>query len=75
MNELMKSVANPFLMWCFGILGDALLIIGIIVTIKGETIVGFTPVIWFLLAIISYLIMVWIVTMRILVHIESFGKD
>ena len=71
MNDLAKPMANPFLMWCFGILGDAFLIVGIVTAVREVTFAGFTPVSWFLLAIICYLIMIWVVTLRILINVES----
>ena len=71
MNELLKSAANPFLMWGFGAIGDAMLIVGIVAAIREVAFAGFTPVIWFLLAIAFYLGMVWIVTLRILAHVEG----
>ena len=58
-------------MWCLGGLGDGLLIVGIIAAVRGETILGFMPVLWFLLAIISYLLMIWVVALCILTRVES----
>ena len=71
MEELTKSAAHPLFMWFFGILGDALLIVGIVTAAMKVTIAGFTPMSWFLLAIPCYLGMIWVVTLRILAHLES----
>ena len=71
MNNLIKSIANPSFMWLFGIMGDALLIVGLFAAIKKVTIAGFTPVSWFLLAISCYLGMIWIVTLCILARVEN----
>lgn len=71
MKEITKLMAHPFVMWYFGILGDALAIVGIITAAMEVTIAGFTPILWFLLAIACYLGMVWAVTLRILTHLES----
>jgi len=71
MGELTKLATHSFFMWYFGIVGDALLIVGIITAAMDITIAGFTPMLWFLLAIASYLGMVWAVTLRILKHLEG----
>ena len=71
MKELMKLASHPLFMWYFGILGDALLIVGIVTAAKEASIAGFTPMTWFLLAIACYLGMVWVVTLRILLHLEN----
>lgn len=71
MDNLTKLAAHPFFMWYFGILGDALAIMGIVTAATDVTIAGFTPMLWFLLAIACYLGMIWVVALRILVHLES----
>ena len=71
MDDIMKSMANPFLMWLFALLGDAFLIVGIATAVREVSIAGFTPAAWLLLAVISYVIMVWVVTLRILFRVES----
>ncbi len=71
MDDIMKSMANPFLMWLFALLGDAFLIVGIATAVSEVSIACFTPTAWLLLAVISYLIMVWVVTLRILIRVES----
>jgi len=71
MDELTRLAARPFFMWYFGILGDALAIVGIVTAAMGITIAGFTPMLWFLLAIACYIGMIWVVALRILAHLES----
>ena len=71
MDNLTKLAARPFFMWYFGILGDALLIVGIVTAAMEVTIAGFTPMLWFLLAIACYLGMIWVAALRILTHLES----
>jgi len=71
MDDMLKPIANPVFMWIYGLSGDALIIIGIIAAVKNVTIAGFSPAIWFLLAIACYVIMVWIVALRILVNVEN----
>ena len=71
MDELTRLAARPIFMWYFGILGDALVIVGIVAAATDVTIAGFTPMLWFLLAIACYLGMIWVVALRILAHLES----
>ena len=71
MDNLTKLAAHPVFMWYFGIVGDALLIVGIVTAAMKITIAGFTPTLWFLLAIACYLGMIWVVTLCILARFES----
>ena len=71
MDNLMKLAAHPFFMWYFGALGDVLVIVGIVTAVMKTTIAGFTPMFWILLAIACYLGLIWSVTLRILVRMES----
>ena len=71
MDDLTKLAAHPFFMWYFGGFGDALLIVGIVTAARGITIAGFTPMLWFLLAIACYLGMIWVVALRILAKLEN----
>lgn len=71
MEKLTKWVTQSACIWCFGGLGDALLIVGIVTTAMNATFAGFTPILWFLLALACYLGMIWVVTMRILTRLES----
>jgi len=75
MKELTKLAVDPFFMWYFGVMGDVLLIVGIVTTVMGTTIAGFTPVLWFLLAICSYLGMIWVVALRILTRLETKAEE
>jgi len=74
MDELTKFAAHPFFMWYFGVIGDALVIMGIVTAVTEITIADFTPTLWFLLAIVCYLGLLWTVAIRILVHLESRAK-
>ena len=71
MKELTKLMVHPFFMWYFGIVGDALLIVGIVTAAMEVTIASFTPTLWFLLAIACYIGMLWNVVLRILARLES----
>lgn len=71
MKTLMDWITQPLCIWCFGGLGDALLIVGIITAAIGLTIGRFLPIYWFLLALACYLGMIWVVAMRILARLES----
>ena len=62
-------------MWCFGILGDIFLVFGVIAAIRIAVIAGFTPMLWFLLAIVCYVIMIMIITLRILARLENQQKN
>ena len=70
MEKLMEWLTQPACIW-FGGLGDTLLIVGIVTAAIGLTIGGFSPIYWFLLALVCYLGMIWVVTMRILARLES----
>ena len=71
MNDLMKSITKPAVIWIYGSLGDTLLIVGVITAAIGLAWGGFAPVYWFLLAFACYLGMIWVVAMCILYRIES----
>ena len=75
MSELYKPIPRNIIMWCFGILGDIFLVFGVITAIKIAVIAGFTPVLWFLLAIICSIIMVLIITLRIYARLENQQKN
>lgn len=75
MDQLTRFAAHPFFMWYFGALGDALAIVGIVTAVTETTIAGFTPMLWFLLAIACYLGLLWVVALRILVTLESRLKS
>ena len=75
MSELYKPVPRNIIMWCFGILGDIFLVFGVITAIKIAVIADFTPVMWFLLAIICYIIMLLIIALRIYARLENQQKD
>ena len=71
MKRLTEWMTQPVCIWCFGGLGDALLIVGIVTAAIGLTIGAFLPLYWFLLAFACYFGMIWVVTMRILARLES----
>ena len=71
MEKLMSLAAQTLFIWYFGIVGDVLLTIGIVTAAIGTTIGGFTPMMWFSLAIACYLGIIWVVTMRILARLEN----
>lgn len=56
---------------CSGILGDILLVIGIITAALDRNISGFTPVVWILLAFVCYVTMIFSVVLNILRHLET----
>jgi len=71
MDELTRLATHTWAMYYFGGLGDALVIVGIVSAVMDVTIAGFTPVLWFLLAIACYIGLIWVVALRILAHLES----
>jgi len=50
LKKLAKWITQPVCIWCFGGLGDAVLIVGIVTAAIGLTMGGFVPIYWFLLA-------------------------
>lgn len=71
MKKLTECMTKPAAIWCFGGLGDAFLVVGIVTAAINTTFAAFTPILWFLLALACYLGMIWVVTMRILSQLES----
>jgi len=74
MEKLMEWMTRPARIWCFGGLGKALLIVGIVTAVMGKSFGGFVPAYWFVLAFVFYLAMVWVVLMRILAALEKKGQ-
>jgi hypothetical protein len=74
MSELYRPTSRNIIMWCFGLLGDVFLVFGVVTAVKITVIAGFTPVLWFLLAIICYIIMVLIIALRIYARLEDQQK-
>ncbi len=56
-----------------GIVGNILLLTGILTAALDARILGFTPVIWVLLAFICYVTMIFSVALNILVRLEAKG--
>ena len=54
-----------------GIMGNILLLTGILTAALDARILGFTPVIWILLAFICYVTMIFSVALSILVRLEA----
>ena len=54
-----------------GLLGNVLLIIGIVTAAMSTSIAGLTPVVWILLAFMLYVTMVFSVVLRIMTRLES----
>ena len=71
MKKLTEWMTQPACTWCFGGLGDALLIVGIVTAAMRLSFGGFTPTYWFVLAFACYVGMVWVLLMRILARLES----
>jgi hypothetical protein len=75
MSGLYRPTPRNIIMWCFGLLGDVFLVFGVITAVKISVIAGFTPVLWFLLAIICYIVMILIITLRIYARLENQQSD
>lgn len=72
MNWLLKLWCRADIFICgAGIIGNVLLLIGIITAALNTSIVGFTPVVWILLAFVLYVTMIFSATLRIMTHLES----
>jgi len=54
-----------------GLVGNILLLTGILTAALDAGIAGFTPVIWILLAFVCYITMIFSVTLNILRHLEA----
>lgn len=71
MQRLQQLYARKELIWIWGAVGDILLVIGIVAAAMNTTISGFTPVVWLLLAFACYVGMFFVITLRILIHLEA----
>ena len=54
-----------------GLIGNVLLLIGLVTAALNISIAGFTPIIWILLAFILYVTMIFSVVLRIMTRLES----
>ena len=54
-----------------GLIGNVLLIIGLVTASLNVNIAGFTPVIWILLAFILYVTMIFSAVLRFMIRLES----
>jgi len=71
MKKLVEWAIKPWCVWCLAGLGKLLLTIGIVTAAINKTFGGFTPILWFLLALACYLLAVLVVAMQILARLES----
>ena len=72
MDWLLKFWCRADIFICgSGIVGNVLLLIGIVTAALNTGIAGFTPVVWILLAFILYVTMIFSVTLRIMTRLES----
>ena len=55
MTFLIKMLEQPWMMWFCGVCGDTLTIVGVIMAATNQTVAGFTPLMWILLAMVFYL--------------------
>jgi len=55
MTFLIRILEKSWMMWLCGICGDALTLVGIIMAATNQTVAGFTPITWILLAFVFYL--------------------
>jgi hypothetical protein len=54
-----------------GIIGDILLVVGIVTAVLNTSIAGFTPVVWILLAFVLYITMIFSAVLRIMRRLET----
>ncbi len=71
MQQLQQFYSRKELIWVWGILGDILLIVGVVTAAVNTTISGFTPLLWVLLALACYVGMFFVITLRLLTHLEA----
>ena len=65
MTFLIKMLEQTWMMWLCGICGDALTLTGIIFAVLNQSVMGFTPIVWILLAMVFYLYFVMSLLARI----------
>ncbi len=71
-NWLLKSWCRADFFICgAGLIGNVLLLIGLVTAALNTSIAGFTPTIWILLAFILYVTMIFSVVLRIMTRLES----
>lgn len=71
-NWLLKSWCRADFFICgAGLIGNVLLLIGLVTAALNTSIAGFTPIIWILLAFILYVTMIFSVVLRIMTRLES----
>jgi len=71
MEKLLKFTMRPAWIIFLRLLGIALLIVGIVTVALNATFGGFTPILWFLLALASFLGVICGELFRILAVLES----
>ncbi len=72
MDWLIKSWCRVDIFICgAGILGNVLLLIGLVTAALDTSIAGFTPIVWILLAFILYVTMIFSAVLRIMTRLES----
>jgi len=69
MTFLIKMLEQSWMMWFCGVCGDALTITGIVFAILNQSVAGFTPIVWILLAMVFYLYFVMSLLARIVANI------
>ena len=71
-NWLLKSWCRADIFICgAGLIGNVLLLIGLVTASLNTSIAGFTPVTWILLAFILYVTMIFSTVLRIMTRLES----
>ena len=68
MTFLIRMMESRAMMWLCGAIGDILVIIGIIFAALNMSAAGFTPVVWFLLAMVFYIYFVISMLARIVAN-------
>ena len=71
-NWLLKSWCRADVFICgAGMIGNVLLLIGLVTAALKINIAGFTPLIWIILALILYVNMIFSAVLRIMTRVES----
>ena len=73
MTALIKILEKPWMLWLCGICGDTLTITGVIFAILNQSVAGFSPVVWILLAMVFYLCFIMSLLARIVVKVGGSG--
>ena len=71
MDWLLRYWSRKVWILMYAMIGNVLLIVGIVTAALGTTISGFSPVVWLGLAFVCYWTSLFVIALRILIHLEA----